>query len=213
MKVSSLTTIRQALLHTIEDDRGIRTGFGTDPLDEKGDFLHYNEIIDKHFSFVFEGMDLNEYVDTDFKKEFCKRFYNRHFNDMWANFQIRLESFLNNDAYNLLKFKNDIRDMTPDELMATVDLGSNGKTKNGGIGIVENTPKQDLKILYPSGKGLIKHASQLQESFGNGSSEGTTKGYSGTGKGFQLMALALMEDTQAIIFSLADTKLFSGVFE
>lgn len=46
-------------------------------LDENGDFLHYNTIIDQTYNELFKDMELVNGVSDNFKKEFCKHFYNR----------------------------------------------------------------------------------------------------------------------------------------
>ena len=61
-------------------------------VDENGDFLHYNVIIDQTFNELFKDMHLNQYVDDDFKKLFCQRFYNREIGfETFARFQVFLE--------------------------------------------------------------------------------------------------------------------------
>ena len=57
-------------------------------VDEDGNFLHYNVIIDQTFNEVFKDMHLIPEVTDNFKKEFCKHFYNREIGlETFARFQ------------------------------------------------------------------------------------------------------------------------------
>ena len=79
-------------------------------VDEDGNFLHYNTIIDDTYNEFFKDMNLVDGVSENFKKEFCKHFYNREIGlETFARFQVALEDVLNNECFNLFKYLAEIR--------------------------------------------------------------------------------------------------------
>ena len=120
-------------------------------VDEDGNFLHYNNIIDATFDELFKDMHLNSYVDNSFKKEFCKHFYNREIGlETFARFQILLETSLNTKCLNLLKGRFELLNKTLSELNKSIDITnkSTGKGDNQGLGIANTTPRPPRNFVY-----------------------------------------------------------------
>ena len=185
-------------------------------VDEDGNFLHYNTIIDATFDELFKDMHLTSYVDQSFKKEFCKHFYNREIGlETFTRFQILLETSLNTKCLNLLKGRYEILNKTLSELNQSIDITSKntGKGDNQGLGIANTTPQDRLEILFTKKYGVIEHANALQENHGKFETENNsnTSGWSGASLGERLDALANLTDLTYAIFNELD-ELFLQVW-
>ena len=185
-------------------------------VDEDGNFLHYNIIIDATFDELFKDMHLTSYVDQSFKKEFCKHFYNREIGlETFSRFQILLETSLNTKCLNLLKGRFEVLNKTLDELNNSIDITnkSRGKGDNQGLGIANTTPQDRLEILFTKKYGVIEHANALQENHGKfeTENESNTSGWSGSSLGERLDALANLTDLTYAIFNELD-ELFLQVW-
>ena len=185
-------------------------------VDEDGNFLHYNTIIDATFDELFKEMHLNSYVDNSFKKEFCKHFYNREIGlETFARFQVLLENSLNTKCLNLLKGRFEILNKTLSELNKSMDINSKNKGKgdNQGLGIANTTPQDRLEILFTKKYGVIEHANALQENHGKfeTENESNTSGWSGASLGERIDALANLTDLTYAIFNELD-ELFLQVW-
>ena len=185
-------------------------------VDEDGNFLHYNTIIDATFDELFKEMHLNGYVDNSFKKEFCKHFYNREIGlETFARFQILLENSLNTKCLNLLKGRFEVLNKTLNELNQSIDIAnkSKGKGDNQGLGIVNTTPQDRLEILFTEKYGVIDYANTLQENHGKfeTENESNTSGWSGGSLGERIDALANLTDLTYAIFNELD-ELFLQVW-
>ena len=133
-------------------------------VDEDGNFLHYNTIINATYNELFKDMELTKYVDDSFKKEFCKHFYNREIGlETFARFQILLENSLNTKCLNLLKGRYEILNKTLDELNKSMDITSKNKGKgdNQGLGIANTTPQDRLEILFTESFSHPQHGLPL----------------------------------------------------
>ena len=185
-------------------------------VDEDGNFLHYNIIIDATFDELFKDMHLTSYVDQSFKKEFCKHFYNREIGlETFSRFQILLETSLNTKCLNLLKGRFEVLNKTLDELNNSIDITnkSRGKGDNQGLGIANTTPQDRLEILFTKKYGVIEHANALQENHGKfeTENESNTSGWSGGSLGERIDALANLTDLTYAIFNELD-ELFLQVW-
>ena len=185
-------------------------------VDEDGNFLHYNTIINATYNELFKGMELTTYVDDSFKKEFCKHFYNREIGlETFTRFQILLETSLNTKCLNLLKGRYEILNKTLRELNQSIDITSKNKGKgdNQGLGIANTTPQDRLEILFSKKYGVIEHANALQENHGKFETENNsnTSGWSGASLGERIDALANLTDLTYAIFNELD-ELFLQVW-
>ena len=185
-------------------------------VDEDGNFLHYNTIINATFDELFKGMELSVFVDDTFKKEFCKYFYNREIGlETFARFQILLETSLNTKCLNLLKGRFEVLNKTLNELNQSIDIAnkSTGKGDNQGLGIVNTTPQDRLEILFTEKYGVIDYANTLQENHGKfeTENESNTSGWSGGSLGERIDALANLTDLTYAIFNELD-ELFLQVW-
>ena len=178
-------------------------------VDEDGNFLYYNTIIDATFDELFKDMNLTSYVDDSFKKEFCKHFYNREIGlETFARFQILLENSLNTKCLNLLKGRYEILNKTLSELNKSMDITSKSKAKgdNQGLGIANTTPQDRLEILFTEKYGVIEHANALQENHGKfeTENESNTSGWSGASLGERIDNLANLTELTYVIFNQLD---------
>ena len=185
-------------------------------VDEDGNFLHYNTIINVTYNELFKGMELTTYVDDSFKKEFCKHFYNREIGlETFSRFQILLENSLNTKCLNLFKGRYEILNKTLSELNQSMDITSKNKGKgdNQGLGIANTTPQDRLEILFTEKYGVIEHANALQENHGKfeTENESNTKGWSGASLGERIDTLANLTDLTYAIFNELD-ELFLQVW-
>ena len=185
-------------------------------VDEDGNFLHYNTIINATYNELFKGMELTTYVDDSFKKEFCKHFYNREIGlETFTRFQILLETSLNTKCLNLLKGRYEILNKTLRELNQSIDITSKNKGKgdNQSLGIANTTPQDRLEILFSKKYGVIEHANALQENHGKfeTENESNTSGWSGASLGERIDALANLTDLTYAIFNELD-ELFLQVW-
>ena len=185
-------------------------------VDEDGNFLHYNTIINATYNELFKGMELTTYVDDSFKKEFCKHFYNREIGlETFARFKILLETSLNTKCLNLLKGRFEVLNKTISELNQSMDITSKNKGKgdNHGLGIANTIPQDRLEILFTEKYGVIEHANALQENHGKfeTENESNTSGWSGASLGERIDALANLTDLTYAIFNELD-ELFLQVW-
>ena len=185
-------------------------------VDEGGNFLHYNTIINATYNELFKDMELSVFVDDSFKKEFCKHFYNREIGlETFTRFQILLETSLNTKCLNLLKGRYEILNKTLRELNQSIDITSKNKGKgdNQGLGIANTTPQDRLEILFSEKYGVIEHANALQENHGKfeTENESNTSGWSGASLGERIDALANLTDLTYAIFNELD-ELFLQVW-
>ena len=185
-------------------------------VDEDGNFLHYNTVIDATYNELFKGMELTTYVDDSFKKEFCKHFYNREIGlETFARFQILLETSLNTKCLNLLKGRFEVLSKALSELNKSIDISnkSTGKGDNQGLGIANTTPQERLEILFTEKYGVIDYANALQENHGKFETENNsnTSGWSGGSLGERIDALANLTELTYAIFNELD-ELFLQVW-
>ncbi len=185
-------------------------------VDEDGNFLHYNTIINATYNELFKGMELSVFVDDTFKKEFCKHFYNREIGlETFARFQILLETSLNTKYLNLLKGRFEVLNKTLSELNKSIDITSTS-TANGdnqGLGIANTTPQDRLEILFTEKYGVIDYANALQENHGKfeTENESNTSGWSGSSLGERLDNIANLTELTYAIFNELD-ELFLQVW-
>lgn len=185
-------------------------------VDDNGEFLHYNVIIDSTFNELFKDMRLTPYVDDSFKKEFCKHYYNREIGlETFARFQILLETSLNTKCLNLLKARSEIMKKSLMELNQSIDIKNDNHSTgdNQGLGIMNTTPQERLEILFTPKYGTIEHANALQENHGKFENESYshTHGWSGSSLGERLDSLAQITDLTYSILNELD-ELFLQVW-
>ena len=135
-------------------------------LDENGDFLRYNTIIDQTYNELFKDMELVNGVSDNFKKEFCKHFYNREIGlETFARFQIALEEVLNNECFNLFKYLAEIRNKAIKDLNQSMNIDTVGNQKADGqaLQIANTTPQERKEIVFTDRYGVIEYADNLVE--------------------------------------------------
>lgn len=185
-------------------------------LDEDGNFLHYNTIIDATYNELFKDMHLVDGVSENFKKEFCKHFYNREIGlETFARFQIALEEVLNNECFNLFKYLAEIRNKTIKELNQSMNIDTVGNQKADGqaLQIANTTPQERKEILFTERYGVIEYADNLVENHqkNNADTKSNVSGWSGSSLAERLQNNAELKDIQFQIFNICD-KLFLQVF-
>lgn len=185
-------------------------------LDESGDFLHYNTIIDGTYNELFKDMHLVDGVSENFKKEFCKHFYNREIGlETFARFQVALEDVLNNECFNLFKYLAEIRNKAIKELNQSMNIDTVGNQKADGqaLQIANTTPQERKEILFTERYGVIEYADNLVENHqkNNADTKSNVSGWSGSSLAERLQNNAELKDIQFQIFNICD-KLFLQVF-
>lgn len=185
-------------------------------VDENGDFLHYNTIIDQTYNELFKDMELVNEVSDNFKKEFCKHFYNREIGlETFARFQIALEEVLNNECFNLFKYLAEIRNKAIKDLNQSMNIDTVGNQKADGqaLQIANTTPQERKEIVFTDRYGVIEYADNLVENHqkNNADTKSNVSGWSGSSLAERLQANAELKDIQFQIFNICD-KLFLQVF-
>ena len=185
-------------------------------VDEEGEFLHYNTIIDQTYNELFKGMNLIPEVTDNFKKEFCKHFYNREIGlETFARFQIALEETLNNECYNLFKYMASLREKSVEELNKSMNIDTTGQQKGDGqaLQIVETRPQERKEIVFTDKYGVIEYANNLVENHQKNEADTKTNvtGWSGSSLADRLQNGANIPDIQFQIFQVCDS-LFSQVW-
>lgn len=185
-------------------------------LDEDGNFLHYNTIIDATYNELFKDMHLVDGVSENFKKEFCKHFYNREIGlETFARFQVALEEVLNNECFNLFKYLAEIRNKTIKELNQSMNIDTVGNQKADGqaLQIANTTPQERKEIVFTERYGVIEYADNLVENHqkNNADTKSNVSGWSGSSLAERLQNNAELKDIQFQIFNICD-KLFLQVF-
>lgn len=185
-------------------------------VDENGDFLHYNTIIDQAYNELFKDMELTNGVSDNFKKEFCKHFYNREIGlETFARFQIALEEVLNNECFNLFKYLAEIRNKAIKDLNQSMNIDTVGNQKADGqaLQIANTTPQERKEIVFTERYGVIEYADNLVENHqkNNADTKSNVSGWSGSSLAERLQANAELKDIQFQIFNVCD-KLFLQVF-
>lgn len=185
-------------------------------VDEDGNFLHYNVIIDQTFNEVFKGMQLIPEVSENFKKEFCKHFYNREIGlETFARFQIALEETLNNECYNLFKYMSALRETSVEELNKSMNIDTVGNQIGDGqaLQIMETRPQERKEIVFTDKYGVIEYANSLVENHQKNESDtkSNVNGWTGSSLADRLQNGASLTDIQFQIFQICD-GLFSQVW-
>ena len=185
-------------------------------VDENGDFLHYNTIIDGTYNELFKDMHLVDGVSENFKKEFCKHFYNREIGlETFARFQVALEDVLNNECFNLFKYLAEIRNKAIKELNQSMNIDTVGNQKADGqaLQIANTTPQERKEIVFTERYGVIEYADNLVENHqkNNADTKSNVSGWSGSSLAERLQNNAELKDIQFQIFNICD-KLFLQVF-
>lgn len=185
-------------------------------VDEDGNFLHYNVIIDQTFNEVFKGMQLIPEVSENFKKEFCKHFYNREIGlETFARFQIALEETLNNECYNLFKYMSALRETSVEELNKSMNIDTVGNQSGDGqaLQIMETRPQERKEIVFTDKYGIIEYANSLVENHQKNESDtkSNVNGWTGSSLADRLQNGASLTDIQFQIFQICD-GLFSQVW-
>lgn len=185
-------------------------------VDEDGNFLHYNTIIDDTYNELFKDMHLVDGVSENFKKEFCKHFYNREIGlETFARFQVALEDVLNNECFNLFKYLAEIRNKAIKELNQSMNIDTVGNQKADGqaLQIANTTPQERKEIVFTERYGVIEYADNLVENHqkNNADTKSNVSGWSGSSLAERLQNNAELKDIQFQIFNICD-KLFLQVF-
>lgn len=185
-------------------------------VDENGDFIHYNTIIDGTYNELFKDMHLVDGVSENFKKEFCKHFYNREIGlETFARFQVALEDVLNNECFNLFKYLAEIRNKAIKELNQSMNIDTVGNQKADGqaLQIANTTPQERKEIVFTERYGVIEYADNLVENHqkNNADTKSNVSGWSGSSLAERLQNNAELKDIQFQIFNICD-KLFLQVF-
>lgn len=179
-------------------------------VDENGDFLHYNVIINQTFNEIFKDMNLIADVTDDFKKEFCKHFYNREIGlETFARFQLALEETLNNECYNLFKYMRALRETSIEELNKSMNIDTTGNQKGDGqaLQIVETIPQERKEIVFTDKYGVIEYANNLVENHQKNVSDTkqNVNGWTGSSLADRYQNSAGLIDLQFQIFQICDS--------
>ena len=185
-------------------------------VDEDGEFLHYNTIIDQTYNELFKGMHLIPEVTDNFKKEFCKHFYNREIGlETFARFQIALEETLSNECYNLFKYMASLREKSVEDLNKSMNIDTTGQQKGDGqaLQIMETRPQERKEVVFTDKYGVIEYANNLVENHQKNEADTKTNvtGWSGSSLADRLQNGANIPDIQFQIFQVCDS-LFSQVW-
>ena len=185
-------------------------------VDEDENFLHYNTIIDQTYNELFKDMQLIPEVTDNFKKEFCKHFYNREIGlETFARFQIALEETLNNECYNLFKYMAALRDTSIEELNKSMDIDTTGNQRGDGqaLQIMETRPQERKEIVFTEKYGVIEYANNLVENHQKNEADTRTNvtGWTGSSLADRYQNSASLIDVQFQIFQVCDS-LFSQVW-
>ena len=185
-------------------------------VDEEGEFLHYNTIIDQTYNELFKGMNLIPEVTDNFKKEFCKHFYNREIGlETFARFQIALEETLSNECYNLFKYMASLREKSVEDLNKSMNIDTTGQQKGDGqaLQIMETRPQERKEVVFTDKYGVIEYANNLVENHQKNEADTKTNvtGWSGSSLADRLQNGANIPDIQFQIFQVCDS-LFSQVW-
>ena len=185
-------------------------------VDEEGEFLHYNTIIDQTYNELFKCMNLIPEVTENFKKEFCKHFYNREIGlETFARFQIALEETLNNECYNLFKYMASLREKSVEDLNKSMNIDTTGQQKGDGqaLQIMETRPQERKEVVFTDKYGVIEYANNLVENHQKNEADTKTNvtGWSGSSLADRLQNGANIPDIQFQIFQVCDS-LFSQVW-
>lgn len=185
-------------------------------VDEEGEFLHYNTIIDQTYNELFKGMNLIPEVTENFKKEFCKHFYNREIGlETFARFQIALEETLNNECYNLFKYMKALRETSIEELNKSMNIDTTGNQRGDGqaLQIMETRPQERKEVVFTEKYGVIEYANNLVENHQKNEADTKTNvtGWSGSSLADRLQNGSNIPDIQFQIFQVCDS-LFSQVW-
>ena len=185
-------------------------------VDEEGKFLHYNTIIDQTYNELFKGMNLIPEVTENFKKEFCKHFYNREIGlETFARFQIALEETLNNECYNLFKYMKALRETSIEELNKSMNIDTTGNQRGDGqaLQIMETRPQERKEVVFTEKYGVIEYANNLVENHQKNEADSKTNvnGWTGSSLADRLQNGASLVDLQFQIFQVCDS-LFSQVW-
>ena len=185
-------------------------------VDEEGEFLHYNTIIDQTYNELFKGMNLIPEVTENFKKEFCKHFYNREIGlETFARFQITLEETLNNECYNLFKYMKALRETSIEELNKSMNIDTTGNQRGDGqaLQIMETRPQERKEVVFTEKYGVIEYANNLVENHQKNEADSKTNvnGWTGSSLADRLQNGASLVDLQFQIFQVCDS-LFSQVW-
>lgn len=185
-------------------------------VDEEGEFLHYNTIIDQTYNELFKDMHLIPEVTENFKKEFCKHFYNREIGlETFARFQIALEETLNNECYNLFKYMKALRETSIEELNKSMNIDTTGNQRGDGqaLQIMETRPQERKEVVFTEKYGVIEYANNLVENHQKNEADSKTNvnGWTGSSLADRLQNGASLVDLQFQIFQVCDS-LFSQVW-
>ena len=185
-------------------------------VDENGEFMHYNVIIDQTYNELFKDMHLIPEVTENFKKEFCKHFYNREIGlETFARFQIALEETLNNECYNLFKYMKALRETSIEELNKSMNIDTTGNQRGDGqaLQIMETRPQERKEVVFTEKYGVIEYANNLVENHQKNEADSKTNvnGWTGSSLADRLQNGASLVDLQFQIFQVCDS-LFSQVW-
>lgn len=185
-------------------------------VDEEGEFLHYNTIIDQTYNELFKDMNLIPEVTENFKKEFCKHFYNREIGlETFARFQIALEETLNNECYNLFKYMKALRETSIEELNKSMNIDTTGNQRGDGqaLQIMETRPQERKEVVFTEKYGVIEYANNLVENHQKNEADSKTNvnGWTGSSLADRLQNGSSLVDLQFQIFQVCDS-LFSQVW-
>lgn len=185
----------------------------------KGDFYHMNEVLDVTYNKPFEKMRLHKIVDDamdeDFRRAFCKRFYNREIGfEVFAQFFTALEDAFNTTCFNFFKFRKELMDMNIEDVGQTTNVTSSSKGNSKQLALQQTTPKENLSIIYPGSPGdIIEYADGIGENYGEQDGQSTTKG-SNTRPLFELLNYyAQLAPIDEQIFNICDQKCFMQLFD
>ena len=184
-------------------------------VDEEGEFLHYNTIIDQTYNELFKDMHLIPEVTENFKKEFCKHFYNREIGlETFARFQIALEETLNNECYNLFKYMKALRETSIEELNKSMNIDTTGNQRGDGqaLQIMETRPQERKEVVFTEKYGVIEYANNLVENHQKNEADSKTNvnGWTGSSLADRLQNGASLVDLQFQMFQVC-YSLFSQV--
>ena len=156
-QVNITTTIAEFLKSKYYDENTHRIAGLT--VDDKGDFIHYNKIIDQTFNEVFKPMKGVDFVSDYFKKLFCQAFYNREIGfETFARFQVELEKCLKTECFNYLKLAEEARNLTIAKMNADHDNFNDSSAHADGhtLDLAKQTPQDQVEFTCTDKYGLLR---------------------------------------------------------
>lgn len=178
-------------------------------VDDKGDFIHYNKIIDQTFNEVFKPMTGIDFVSDYFKKLFCQAFYNREIGfETFARFQVELEKCLKTECFNYLKLAEEARNLTIDKMNADHDNFNDSSAHSDGhsLDLAKQTPQDQVEFTFTDKYGVITHVDSIGEGHNKNDSDSHSHDYGWGGDNYfkSLNDMSNLPDYYDMVLDICD---------